>query len=253
MTYVPLNAEYKPGTLERFIQVLSILLESAVIWFPLGVGTVAIIYPCSPLFLSSLFCDLGLISRIMGIATAALETWLWLQIAVYAVYYGAHVILVDLTYFWKKLHRATEAKSFRLYNEMQVLERVLNATLKGRLMCFLIFDISLIQYFCGCVLLTIAEELAAMEISLFVLTYIDASAFLFTILTLAGRIFVKSERLIRILGRSRLSKFKRRQVKSWRPMRVEFGQNFVDALTPLVVQGNVMRETISVAVVYKNK
>lgn len=184
--------------------------------------------------------------------TVTVEAILLQQIGTYAAYYVGHVILIGMTYLWKKMQQASETRNRKLYKEVRILERVINASLRGRLMPSMIFGISLIQYYAGSVVLAMSGKMESMEWYFLVASYAEAVIFIPTVLTIAGQVFVRSRKL-QSWQRSKLDKAHKKEVRSWRPFRIEFGQNFVDPLTPLVIQSNVTRETITFVVVYRNK
>lgn len=245
-------AEYKPGRLERVIRIVSFTVQCGGICLPFCVGIVACLFPCSPPFLSSLFLY-GEACGCVWPATAALEVIIWMPIGAYGVHYSLYVILVLLLYLFKKFQEANDIKSRKLYNEVRVFERILNASLKGRIAPVLIFGAALVQYFAGCVLLSMSKELGHTERYVCLLAYIETALFVPTMLGIAARLFVLSKGFCNMSKRLAKRKADKKEVMSWRAVRVEFGGNFVDALTPLVLEGNVVNQTISFAVVYRSK
>lgn len=215
-------------------------------------GILSLFRPCSPPFLSSLFSQSGACYTISTF-TFVVEVVMYFQAPLYAVYYITHVLLAGLVYLWKKLREVMDTKSHKLLKEARVLERILNASLKGRLVPCFVLGVSIAECFAGSVLLSMSDQLGKVERYFFVLIYFQTGLCVRTLLTIMSYVFIKSTRYKKALHRSAVKKVERKELMSWKPLRVEFGQNFVDELTPLVVEENVINQTISFAVMYRNK
>lgn len=61
----------------------------------------------------------------------------------------------------------------------------------------------------------------------------------------AGTIFSSSAKWLKVVQNQQRNDFRRRVVKSMRPLRIYFGSNYVDNLTTLVIQHFCMIQTMN--------
>lgn len=91
------------------------------------------------------------------------------------------------------------------------------------------------------------------QILLFLTIYIDSTLFGMIVLTSTAFINSKTKAVLHgVKGRVDRDKgYWRRFQKSCRPLRLEFGDNFVDILTPLVIQEYCVRQTASMLILVR--
>lgn len=138
----------------------------------------------------------------------------------------------------------SNAKVIQRIRRICVLERILNGSLKGRLIPTVVFLVSGIQFCSGSVLL-MPGRLGMLKGSFFLLMFLEVSTFNLVVLTVGAKIFIKSGRFFVGFKEKIKSKVDKRVILALRPLRIEFGSSFIDNFTPLVVQGSVMSQMVS--------
>lgn len=133
------------------------------------------------------------------------------------------------------------------YKKLKVYEKLLNYCTKGRLFLIMALVMPGVQILlCYTAMQAVhSEQISKFVAFLFVQTYLTIltfSIFLFSATAQINNVSTKWILECKTLGRTRLEM---RMQKSLTSLRLEFGNNFVEALTPLVVQDFCVRQTVS--------
>lgn len=91
------------------------------------------------------------------------------------------------------------------------------------------------------------------QVSFFLVTYVNIFVYGMVILNFTTAIHVKADDFVRrskLEGGENASYF-RKVRKSFRPLRLEFGNNYVDRSTPLVMQEFCIRQTASLVLLIR--
>lgn len=228
----------------------------------LGMAAMTLFTTCKPpLFGPFLLCRAGSdpipsTSRILGtLALAFLEFVMGVQITVSGCHYVIHSQLPGTIVFWGRCQqfiKTTESlvdSKVRGYRHLQITERIQNSICRARILPVTLVAIPIMQILGGFALLMLYDTANVSQISLFVACYLDSTAFCLILLTAASYINTQSKGWIaqvksEISGKKKNNYFKRVH-KSFRPLRIEFGNNFVERLTPLVMQEFCISQTAS--------
>lgn len=232
---------------KRLLQHFLIFTQSLVAWFPLGVAGTAILKPCSPPFLAAYYnCkDLTVV-----LTCAMLEGLMWFEIVVFCEHYLGLIITVLSLYFLEKISATQANPNLTSCFRLSVTERILNGSLKGRLLCTVIYFVGFSQFVCAAVLLTKFSQLDFMQTTFLFLFYVELSVYNFIILSTLSKVFLIGIKIQGSIYKKYRARIGRKMVRAWKPPRMEFGNNFIDNLTPLVVEGNIMEWTINFAICY---
>lgn len=214
-------------------------------------------HPCRPPFFASLLEPLGLCYPPYFILLNIVESVMWFEICAYSIYYYGLVLPVLQMYCLKQLHvvELSARKKFPRIEvaSLRILKNVLNHSLSERLYFIMIIFAALIRCLTGSVLLTNYLSLGKLK-SLFLLSvYIEAGFGMMIMLYVPSRIYRGSIRLYSRTRKNIRDPFLARVSRSWKPLKIKFGVSFIDNLTPLVIERNVLCQTMRHAILYRNK
>lgn len=140
---------------------------------------------------------------------------------------------------------ATIQNQIIAYRRIQIFEKTLNSCIRDRIFLTLAFLGPLFQVLAGFALIEVANS---KNISILVgcgLIYVVILIMTLLNFCVAGQINRLSLNWIKCRGRLCKSKIFTRKMKSLVSVRIQYGSNFVEALTPLVVQEFCVRQTTS--------
>lgn len=137
------------------------------------------------------------------------------------------------------------------YREIQVREKMHNSSYRGRILLIFIFAVPSFQILSGFGLISLTHKAKLIQILAFLVTYVDVIVLGMAVLSFASFIFIKSEDWIKKMKGKKNSRYFRRVHKSFRPLRLEYGNNFVDRTTPLVIQEFCISQTASAVLLNK--
>jgi hypothetical protein len=150
--------------------------------------------------------------------------------------------------FFRRLHFHEGKKLFEIYKKLQILEMLINNSIRDVMLPALMFGMPSIQFFASYVCIKMHGTMALPNLAFFIIIYLDTVVLTNTVITPAASIFTGSGKLLekwitssKAMKRKYLRKFR----GACRPLRVKFGSNFVDKKTPLVMQDMCMRQTMS--------
>ena len=136
-----------------------------------------------------------------------------------------------------------------LWNQIQILERTFNAFQKEFRAPGFFTSLLLVQIGLQYVLIGYSRHLNMGDLILFIFFFVNSSSCIFMNYTLASWIYSHSKHLIGKWRRLSPNKTRRglhlKQLRAYRPLRVQFGSNFVDEGTPLVVQNFILVQTVN--------
>ncbi|OXA54724.1 hypothetical protein Fcan01_11035 [Folsomia candida] len=280
------NGPLPPPSLEDKILVVFLkLLETSVVVVPLMVIAIQLHNPCAVPFFGSMspFCQDGVWTAPplhIWVSMLCVEYWLWLHIVydgTFFVFYTFFVAVVCMLDYLKHVGRLIEALRiqknddhadfedqddrttrirhvFHTYRCVQLLDRILNSALKGELVPAIIGLVPQIQVFSLFVCIRLSSKIPFPGVLLFPLILTDASVVNFVVNTLAAAVNTNSSNLLvdlnqELRGFSVRSSF-RKELKASRPTKIQFGQNFVDKGTPLVIENFCFNQTVSLLLLH---
>lgn len=217
-------------------------------------GVMTLLNPCSiPLIGARILCRIPTrLFKWIGPILGGWEFAMGMHIVVATSHYIAYAQISGLVLLWGRCAEFIQASPgltrnarMRGYRELQVREKIYNSTFRGRILPASVAGVPSEQVLCGVAFLTFFRTGNWLLSSLFLMLYVGAALFGLVLLTSASCIFVRSEGWIEAgkLGGGAKNSYFRRVHQSFRPLRLEFGSNFVDKLTPLVVQDFSSRQT----------
>lgn len=142
----------------------------------------------------------------------------------------------------------SQEQTIRMYRSLQLLEIGLNDAIKGQIVPAMIGVCPWLQVFSLFVSINFYREIPLPGYAVFPMLFVDALLCNLIIGTLAGQINL-TERVLADMKRQ----LKRYAVRSWyrkellacAPLRIKFGQNFIDKGTPLVIEDFCFDQTVN--------
>ncbi|OXA54522.1 hypothetical protein Fcan01_10598 [Folsomia candida] len=248
-------SERIPAKFEMAIKHLCNFFGLSCILDPLFIAILIVFIPCrTPLLGPMLICNQKMVSTISTLVVALIEYIIACSIFMGTFQYSAFSLVTGILI----LH--TECKSFfldrrlnsvekwlRNYRELQVLEKILNSALRERILPAIILVLPVSQILSCLVFVILLKDSKVISSAMFFIFYLECLGVTMLILSFAANMFVKTGKWVSQLSPGQ-SKTHRRIVKSLQPVKVQFGNNFVDALTPLVFQQFCATQTASLLV-----
>ncbi|OXA41382.1 hypothetical protein Fcan01_23750 [Folsomia candida] len=234
------------------------MMSTTNILLPVGLGLVVLFNPCMPPFLGSFILPLDHcqqrqnFSRVSGLSLglAIVEAVSFTQIFVAGTFYNIDGLLPGIAYVVMECNRAIEFDRMEIskFREIQVLEKLLNDCFKKRIFPIVAWTLPILQIAFCFSMIQLHDKISFAAFPMYVGMYVDCVVFNMLVFVGAARVntisvgwitkFVKDDKI-------RNSKWKMKAVSSFRPLRGEFGSNFADALTPLVIQDFCSSQTAS--------
>lgn len=220
----------------------------------MGCALMTVFLPCKPPLLGSfLLCGQETASPIWTPLLALFELVMFMKSLICGAHYGLFFHISGQVLFLGRCQELVSSKNMEVgalvkgYRQLQVWEKIHNSSYRGRILLISIFAIPMLQILSGFGVITLFHNANLFQIFTFLVTYLDAVVFGLAISTFASTIYVKSEGWIRnVKPRSgKNARYLRRVHKSFRPLRLELGNNFVDGMTPLVMQEFCISQTAS--------
>ncbi|OXA44439.1 hypothetical protein Fcan01_20765 [Folsomia candida] len=225
---------------------LSYYIISSVHWL------LVMFLPCQPGLISATLCSSnGLINaNTIKLLFAAMEFLVFMQSGLGAAYYIITLLLTGVTFVliecgtFVKLHKMGVADQIE-YRRVQILEKLLNACTRKQIF----LTTALIAPACQMTLSFVAVKLlhsghGLMAVA-FMWMYLVVWSFTVITFSAAAKLYGVSQKWITECKRTDRKKCARKFQISLKPLRLEFGNNFVEVLTPLVVQEFCLSKTVS--------
>lgn len=215
--------------------------------------------PCQPGLSSYLLYRLDMVWQanfLLRLLTAALEFCIFMQICVSAGYYAIILLLTGTIFIWmacetfiKRYER--EAAQQVEYRRVQILEKLLNFCTRAQIFFMVALILPTFQIIIFSALINVLH--AGHQFIAVALVFIYLCTLSFTLLTFtaAAKVYTVSKFWIAKCKGVEKKKYSIKLHKSLRPLRMQFGNNFVEILTPLVVQEFCLRQTISLLLMSK--
>ncbi|OXA37792.1 hypothetical protein Fcan01_27430 [Folsomia candida] len=131
------------------------------------------------------------------------------------------------------------------YVNVKVFERQVNSCIRDRIFLALPMNGPLVQVLLGYTLVKIGHTRYAVITLALILLYIVIFTTTMLYFSIAAQVNGMSKEWIAAQKSESRGKEGRKRLRALLPIRVELGRNFVEALTPLLVQGFCMRQTVS--------
>lgn len=163
-------------------------------------------------------------------------------------YHGLVVVVPCISFILSELKLANNHYAgISDYRELQVLEKIVNAVIRDIKFATFGYFFPGVQLFSCFVAITLSHDPDAniFRIGLFVAPYLAAVTLTLVTFSVAGNVIpISGEWILRYKERSK-SALSKRICRSLAPLRIQFGNNFVEQLTPLVLQEFCIRQTAS--------
>lgn len=172
-------------------------------------------------------------------------------------FYGIFAIFMQIVMFWAQFkisHKQISSTDITQYRRLQIWEKLLNSFIKGRLMAHLMVGVSGIQIVIMIALIHRRNEMGYGEILCMSAVFLNTAFAQFLLLSACAETYKQSRRWVQRKKNMDFSlnnlqrKIAKKTLSSIRPLRVEFLDNFVDRLTPLLVQEFIWNQTISLVI-----
>lgn len=221
-----------------------------------GSAFLAALFPCKPPFLSAIFChgshfDLDFTKRclfpIFEFVSAA-------GIVIGEGYQATMILVPCLSFLLTELNRIYAfAAGISEYRKLQVLEKIMNSMIRKRIFAVNGYVFPFVQMMLCFIAIKLFQvpDVNILRGGMFLLSYFGVLAFTLVTFSVAGNVIrISSRWILGYKGRCKSSVGKR-LYWSLVPLRVQFGNNFVEPLTPLVVQEFCIRQTASLLLLSK--
>ncbi|OXA41604.1 hypothetical protein Fcan01_23852 [Folsomia candida] len=238
---------------------LGILLDiiHIAVWLvPLIVAALTLLSPCFPPLITSLLCRpikskfVWMNGTFSKIGFAIVEFALCHMATTTANYYAIIFLVMATSRLWldcKNLSDSVAATEDQIifYRRIQIYEKTLNSCIRDRIFLTLALLGPLFQVWVGYALIQVANSGNIVILALCGVMYgamFFMILFVFSVTGIVNRVSWYWIATRRMIG---TKKVVRKTMKSLVPVRIQFGNNFVEPLTPLVVQEYCVRQTVS--------
>ncbi|OXA44507.1 hypothetical protein Fcan01_20712 [Folsomia candida] len=246
----------------RFLVLFFDLIELGFYLFPTLHGLLTIFLPCQPGLLSSILCSRNDIflsfhyPKYLVFFAALLEFLLFMQVAVGASYNIISVLLTGVTFLW--IECTTFIQRYEIlfvsqvgYRKVQIFEKLLNASTRESIFLKTALLLPALQIIMSFVTINMFHASQGLMTLMFLWLYVLAFSFTLLTFSAAAKANGASHGWIARCKGGDGRKIARKFHRSLVPLRLRYGNNFVEVLTPLVVQEFCMRQTMSFLIVRK--
>ncbi|XP_035711269.1 uncharacterized protein LOC118436774 [Folsomia candida] len=175
-----------------------------------------------------------------------------MQVGLGATYYVIIELLTGVIFLWIECQvfiRKCEAglTSQIEYRKVQMFEKILNACTRNTIFLKTALLTPSLQIFVSFAVITmhLSNQVDSLVTAMFLLIYLFDLAFTLQIFSSAAKVNTASRKWIKSCKGKNTKKIERKIHKSLAPLRLMFGNNFVEVLTPLVVQEFCVTQMIS--------
>lgn len=198
----------------------------------------------------------------LRLSVALVEMLLFSVMLLSGFIYGIYGLFSQIAVLWLKSRevfnnynkaRVEDADPLRRYKELLVWEKLMNACISGRMMAVVMAVIPVVQVLSSCGLILVHSNVSLVQNAFLLFIMIEAIVFVVFLLTAAGVGYKKSIQWLQRqrAGRKWRERVWRKTIASFPPIKIHFGSNFVDPLTPLVVEDFCWDATISLVMLRK--
>ncbi|OXA44222.1 hypothetical protein Fcan01_20873 [Folsomia candida] len=220
---------------------------SAYVAFPPAIVVMLVILPCQAPLLGSLllprdqcsrplFQSLGimLIFRVIVIVVEFIQIY---RHVVIAAHYIMYILVSGILYFWEEAIKLLRFPySMEGYRALQVLETILNASIRFRIFPTVLFLAPTMEILTICACIKYYDATDKIQLVLIAVLAVNATVLNVLYCTGAGIVCRKSGEYLRDMKARVKGKLDKKLLKSYAPLKVRFGSNFMDELTPLIIQ-----------------
>lgn len=176
-------------------------------------------------------------------------------------HFGIFSLIPGLAILWGRCQEFMNSKGGNLdflvkgYRQLQVQEKIHNSSYRSRILPIVLLTCPVIQILSGFALIALFHQANLFQLSIFLTMFLDAAVCGIIVVTFASSVYIKAEVWINNVKyvkrrnvksrRGKEARYSQRVLKSFRPLRLEFGNNFVGRLTPLVMQEFCISQTAS--------
>lgn len=150
-----------------------------------------------------------------------------------------HVMVAGILHLWEKSYNIFNSSHFSTgYRKLQVSETILNAAVSGNVLpSYLLFGHTM-QVVSTVAFIKYHDLMSMIQMMFFVLNGVNTFILNVMYCSGAGKIYRKSLVYLKGLKGKVKGKMERKLVMSYAPIKVRFWDNFMDELTPLIIQQN---------------
>lgn len=153
------------------------------------------------------------------------------------VHYAIYILISGILHLWEESSKILSSPTFsKKYRNLQILEGVLNRAVRGKILPLVLVACPGIQILSAVAFIKFQHVMPGTHLVFLGLAAIDGLIMNILFCTAAGVIFRTSGAYLRDMKGVVKDKVGMRLLKSFAPLKVRFGSNFMDELTPLVIQ-----------------
>ncbi|OXA44433.1 hypothetical protein Fcan01_20768 [Folsomia candida] len=200
-------------------------------------------FTCQPGLASSILCSTDEVfsyGTIVKSVFVLVESYAFLQASVATGYHLVTVLLTGVIFLWIECGDFIQRHQMEIahqieYRRVQALEKLLNACTREQIFlktAMLIPTCQMMTSFVAVKMTHLGHDLIAVAL---MWLYLMTLAFTLLTFSAAAKLYGVSQKWITDCKGTGRKKYARKFQRSLRPLRLEFGNNFVEVLTPLVV------------------
>ncbi|OXA49897.1 hypothetical protein Fcan01_15891 [Folsomia candida] len=250
-----------------------ILCESTVAVFPTLIFILLTFAPCTPPFILSMLPNCQPVqTTLLGRGIQGLihlyEIWtishitysgsIWIF---YILFVGIDCMLNYLNLLKRQsfaiLNSEDKDNCVRLYCSIQILEKWFNSFVMDKILPCVIICVPALEIVALFVCVNLHQDISGLGFLLFPLVAFDAAMIIILVFPLASWVYKESKETIRDISSKVIfldnKALTRRQIRSFIPLRVKFGSNFIDRTTALVIQNFVLNRTMTLTLIRSRK
>lgn len=255
---MPKTITFQLNFLVRTVDLIYLLLDVTLRIFGIAVAIFVFISPCQLPFLGSLFfstCSGWSVALILSrFVLALLEYVILTQMVLSGYLYAVFMLLSGIIFLWNESEKAfcshgncKRNKFMTKYRQLQVMEKVINSCIRFRIFPLHAMVSPTVQIL-SCY--AIVKLHSSMELSHLVSLLVTAFvSFVFgNLIVFGGAAMIYSKScgcLVTAKDWHKNHKIHKRVMHSMTPLKCWFGSNYVDFLTPLVIQHFCISQTIN--------
>lgn len=229
-------------SLVKMNKMVFVLGQLSLLAVPTGLAGMSIWNRCKPPLIGSL---LSCQTSHSHWVSYGVEFVITLKVTTGAFHYISFSLLM-ITILWGNCQRFLKPpRNLEAFRQSQVEERVLNACFRGRVLPMEVLVAPLLQIFIGVAVITLFHTAHWIVVSVLVILFVDAVVLVLIPLSAGSVIYSRTQDWIKGVQCGNGNKYLRRVARSLRPLRLEFGGNYLDTLTPLIVEEFCWRQTAS--------
>lgn len=206
--------------------------------FPVIISNLVFFIPCQKPFLGSIFlppssCKAP--SSLHRISLAAIEFVAMHYMAMTGGLFVAGITFSGLIHLWLESSNLPPT-NLQKYRELYIFEKLFNSCVQGRIFPLIISVCPVVEIIGGFACIRLREGMNLLQFLFIVMETLIVTGFTLVASSGAGKIYTGTVKWLRDCKAGEDKRLNNKILASLTPLRVRFGQNFVDGLTPLVLQ-----------------